>query len=83
MNNWSDRVYDVAAALLAVAEEDDDDTDEENERTRNAWFAHWRKHLPTFQVLPHDGDCVGVPMGCSRCLHDAYVEDAKKMINNT
>lgn len=78
----SDRVYDVAATLLAVDEVDQDDAVEQQEETRVAWFTHWRKHLPTFRDRTHDGDCVGVPMRCCRCLHDTYVEMAEKMINH-
>ena len=71
------RVYDIAAAFLAQEEIDEDESDAEAESTRRAWFKHWRKHLPTFANRNHDGDCIGIPMGCSRCLHDKWVGYAR------
>ena len=76
------RLYDIAAAFLAQEEIDEDESDAEAEFTRRSWFQHWRKHLPTFANRDHDGDCVGIPMGCSRCLHDEWVGYARNVLES-
>lgn len=64
----------MIVAFFLMDEYGDDDPD-----ARLLYAAQWFRKVEHMMQEPHNGDCVKVPMTCTRCVLEKYADMARRI----